>query len=97
MPPPDLASLTTEQLQELEEASRAGVEARLRCLRNIQLLLDASVVLMQQYSAAAAAAASRYQTPKQITLVIGKSISVVLFKGNYNQRDTQLSTKALLA
>lgn len=57
MPPPaDLSQLTPEQLEQMEQATRAGVEARLQCLRNIQLLLDASVVLMQQYSASAAVA-----------------------------------------
>lgn len=58
MPPSDLSNLTEEQLRIMEASGRVGVEARLRCLRNIQLLLDASVVMMQQYTASAAAAAA---------------------------------------
>ncbi|KAJ8898048.1 hypothetical protein PR048_003408 [Dryococelus australis] len=56
MVPPNLASLSAEELRRMESNARESVEARLQCLRRIQLLLDASVVLMQQYSAAAAVA-----------------------------------------
>lgn len=57
LPPVDFKGLSPEQLQWMEGVTRESVEARLRCLHNIQLLLDASVTLMLQYSAAAA---SRY-------------------------------------
>jgi hypothetical protein len=57
VPPVDFTGLSEEELQWMEGVTRENVEARLRCLHNIQLLLDASVTLMLQYSAAAA---SRY-------------------------------------
>ena len=34
----------------MEGNERANVEARIKCLRNIQVLLDAAVMEMQQYS-----------------------------------------------
>lgn len=53
-PPPipaaDLSSLTLEELQALEGQERENIEARIRCLRNIQTLLDGAVMQMQQYS-----------------------------------------------
>ncbi|XP_054259108.1 E3 ubiquitin-protein ligase synoviolin isoform X2 [Macrosteles quadrilineatus] len=67
VPPADLSQLSPEQLRQMEESGRAGVEARLKCLRNIQLLLDASVVLMQQYTAAAATAAAVAPPPSTTT------------------------------
>lgn len=59
IPPADFSGLSEEELHRMEDSAREGIEARLRCLRNIQLLLDASVVLMQQYSASAAVAAAQ--------------------------------------
>lgn len=53
MPPADFTGLSEEELRRMEEAGRTGIEARLRCLRNIQLLLDTSVIMMQQYVATA--------------------------------------------
>ncbi|KAJ8714029.1 hypothetical protein PYW08_007649 [Mythimna loreyi] len=56
MPPPppprpaSLASLTTAELQRMEGNERRNIEARLQLLREIQSMLDASVLLMQQYS-----------------------------------------------
>ncbi|XP_034834304.1 E3 ubiquitin-protein ligase synoviolin [Maniola hyperantus] len=56
MPPPppprpaSLASLTVEELQRMEGTERRNIEARLQLLREIQAMLDASVLLMQQYS-----------------------------------------------
>merc|ERR1719237_1430796 len=38
----------------MEGHERTAVEARIRCLRNIQVLLDAAVMEMQQYSAVVA-------------------------------------------
>lgn len=52
-PPSDLSNISEEELRKMEQASKEGIEARLRCLRNIQLLLDASVAMMQQYVSAA--------------------------------------------
>ena len=42
--------MTDQELRDLEGTERANVEARVRCLRNIQVLLDAAVLEMQQYS-----------------------------------------------
>ncbi|CAH0594244.1 unnamed protein product [Chrysodeixis includens] len=56
MPPPppprpaSLARLSTAELQRMEGNERRNIEARLQLLREIQAMLDASVLLMQQYS-----------------------------------------------
>ncbi|XP_055678712.1 E3 ubiquitin-protein ligase HRD1 [Lutzomyia longipalpis] len=49
--PPSLDTLTDEELVALEGTERRNVEARIKLLRNIQTMLDASVILMNQYSA----------------------------------------------
>ncbi len=51
MPPQNFAGLTETELRAMEGNERVNVEARIRCLRNIQVLLDAAVMEMQQYSA----------------------------------------------
>ena len=50
MPPPNFSGMTDEELSAMEGTERANVEARVKCLRNIQVLLDAAVLEMQQYS-----------------------------------------------
>ena len=50
MPSADLSGLTEEELRNLEGSERENVEARIKCLRNIQTLLDAAVLQMQQYT-----------------------------------------------
>jgi len=50
MPPPNFTGLTETELRAMEGQERDNVEARIRCLRNIQVLLDAAVMEMQQYS-----------------------------------------------
>ncbi|GBP50561.1 E3 ubiquitin-protein ligase HRD1 [Eumeta japonica] len=58
-PPPrpaNLANLSVAELQRMEGNERRNIEARLQLLREIQAMLDASVLLMQQYSSVAAAA-----------------------------------------
>ncbi|XP_059053252.1 E3 ubiquitin-protein ligase synoviolin [Achroia grisella] len=60
MPPPppprpaSLANLSTAELQRMEGNERRNIEARLQLLREIEAMLDASVLLMQQYSAVVA-------------------------------------------
>lgn len=49
-PPDDLGGLSEEELRAMEGTERRHLEARVRCLRNIQTLLDAAVMQMQQYS-----------------------------------------------
>ncbi|KRZ76830.1 RNA-binding protein NOB1 [Trichinella papuae] len=48
--PPDFTGLSDEEVRRMEGNERTAVEARIRCLRNIQTLLDGAVVLMQQYT-----------------------------------------------
>nr|CAD7393045.1 unnamed protein product [Timema cristinae] len=54
IPEVNYSALSLEELRQLEGNRRENVEARLQCLKNIQALLDSSVLLMQQYSLAAA-------------------------------------------
>ncbi|XP_023330216.1 E3 ubiquitin-protein ligase synoviolin B isoform X2 [Eurytemora carolleeae] len=54
MPPPNFQGMSDDELREMEGAERENVEARIRCLRNVQVLLDAAVLEMQQYSAVVA-------------------------------------------
>ncbi|GIX70759.1 RING-type E3 ubiquitin transferase, partial [Caerostris extrusa] len=53
-PPPipatDLSSLSTEELEAMAGQERENLEARIRCLRNIQTMLDGAIMQMQQYS-----------------------------------------------
>ena len=50
MPPPNFSGLTTEELKTMEGNERENIEARVKCLRNVQVLLDAAVMEMQQYT-----------------------------------------------
>lgn len=50
LPPQNFTGLTDDELKAMEGHERANVEARIKCLRNIQVLLDAAVMEMQQYS-----------------------------------------------
>ena len=50
MPPPNFAGLTDVELRAMEGSERLNVEARIKVLRNIQVLLDAAVMEMNQYS-----------------------------------------------
>ncbi|KAJ6636819.1 E3 ubiquitin-protein ligase HRD1 [Pseudolycoriella hygida] len=52
--PPNLDTLTEEELKLLEGNEKKNVEARIKLLRNVQLMLDASFALMNQYSAISA-------------------------------------------
>jgi len=53
-PPPNFSGMSEAELREMEGTERSNVEARIRCLRNIQVLLDAAVMEMQQYSSVVA-------------------------------------------
>lgn len=55
LPPEELRSLSDEQLKELEGNARKNIEARIECLRNIQVLLNSAVIMMQQYNNSASA------------------------------------------
>ena len=51
MPPPNFTGLTDSELRAMEGQERTNVEARIKVLRNIQVLLDAAVMEMNQYTA----------------------------------------------
>ncbi|KAK6109469.1 Ring finger domain family protein [Brugia pahangi] len=48
-PVPSFAGLTDEEVAAMEGTERAAVEARINCIRNISLLLDAATMQLQQY------------------------------------------------
>ena len=50
MPQANIASLTEEQLRQLESDERQGLECRIQWLRDIQTLLDSAVEQMNQYT-----------------------------------------------
>ena len=62
MPPPNFSGLTTEELRAMEGNERENIEARVKCLRNVQVLLDAAVMEMQQYTLVASRLNSNAQT-----------------------------------
>ena len=49
LPPLNLSGLSAEELNAMEGQERHNVEARVHCLHNISVLLNASMVQMQQY------------------------------------------------
>ncbi|XP_054154407.1 E3 ubiquitin-protein ligase synoviolin B-like [Oppia nitens] len=49
-PPQDLSRLSLEELRNLEGQERQNVEARIRCLRNVQTLVEAALLQLQQYN-----------------------------------------------
>lgn len=51
MPPPpaSLSTMSEEELRELEQEGRRGLEARLQCLQNIHTLLDAAMLNIHHY------------------------------------------------
>ncbi|CAK9304816.1 unnamed protein product [Gordionus sp. m RMFG-2023] len=48
--PPNLASLSEEELRTMEGNEKRNLENRIQCLRNIQILLDSAVIQMHQYT-----------------------------------------------
>ncbi|KAG8177349.1 hypothetical protein JTE90_020989 [Oedothorax gibbosus] len=50
LPTTDLSSLSVDELAAMEGQERENIESRIRCLRNIQTMLDGAVTQMQQYS-----------------------------------------------
>lgn len=48
-PPPSLSAMSEEELRELEQEGRRGLEARLQCLQNIHTLLDAAMLNIHHY------------------------------------------------
>ena len=52
-PPPNLSTLSEEELHAMEGNTRQAVEARIETLRRVQLLMDAAIAMMGQYQSAA--------------------------------------------
>jgi len=77
MPPPNFEGLSTAELAAMEGKERTAVEARIRCLRNIQVLLDAAVMEMQQYSAVVARNSTHVPTPATIATTTTSSAASV--------------------
>lgn len=77
LPQADFSGLTNEELEALEGEERENVEARIRCLRNIQTLLDAAVLQMQQYSAVVCSLRSTRSTVTSTTATDQSGPSVV--------------------
>ncbi|KAL3986382.1 Ring finger domain family protein [Acanthocheilonema viteae] len=48
-PVPSFVGLTDEEVAAMEGTERAAIEARINCIRNIGLLLDAATMQLQQY------------------------------------------------
>ncbi|XP_069036394.1 E3 ubiquitin-protein ligase synoviolin [Lepisosteus oculatus] len=48
-PPAGFSGLSEEELAEMEQEGRRGLEARLQCLQNIHTLLDAAMLQINQY------------------------------------------------
>lgn len=68
--------MTDRELSELEGTERANVEARIKCLRNIQVLLDAAVLEMQQYSSVVSRISTNTSTtPQRATVNEDKATS----------------------
>lgn len=74
MPPANFASLSADELRRMEGNERENVEARIKCLQNIQVMLDAAVLMMNQYSAAVATSGSMPST-SNTTQASGDNVS----------------------
>jgi E3 ubiquitin-protein ligase synoviolin len=52
LPPRDLAGLSEEELRNLEGTTREAIEARIRMMRQIVMMLDSASLMASQVSAA---------------------------------------------
>lgn len=81
MPPPlppldaRLMELSQEELAQMEGNERHNVEARIHCLRNISVLLNASMVQMQQYMNICAATSHLDNINRAVKIEIKKESS----------------------
>ena len=50
LPPLNFTGMSEDAIRAMEEVELAHVQTRLQCLRNVQTLLNASMVQMQQYT-----------------------------------------------
>lgn len=76
--PPGLDTLTEEELRLLEGTERKNVEERIKFLRNVQMMLDASVTLMNQYSAISAQFPIPIPPPPAVVEPVPEALSVQL-------------------
>ena len=58
-PPPNLTTLSEEELRAMEGNLRQALEARIQMLQRVQLLLDAANAMMNQYQTVAATLATK--------------------------------------
>ena len=58
-PPPNLTTLSEEELRAMEGNLRQALEARIQMLQRVQLLLDAANAMMNQYQTVAATVSSK--------------------------------------
>merc|ERR1719150_68308 len=73
MPPPNFSGLTTDELRTMEGNERENIEARVKCLRNVQVLLDAAVMEMQQYTHVVSRLSSNSSEPQNLRNIKSKS------------------------
>merc|ERR1719322_976389 len=73
MPPPNFSGLTTDELRTMEGNERENIEARVKCLRNVQVLLDAAVMEMQQYTHVVSRLNSNSSEPQNLRNLKSKS------------------------
>jgi len=73
LPPPNFQGMSEAELLEMEGNERKHVEARIRCLRNVQVLLDAAVLEMQQYSAVVARCTAQQNLQRSTTVSTSQS------------------------
>ncbi|XP_033226912.1 E3 ubiquitin-protein ligase synoviolin A-like [Belonocnema kinseyi] len=66
-PPPNLTTLSEEELRAMEGNLRQALEARIQMLQRVQLLLDAANAMMSQYQTVAATIATSIPTPSSTT------------------------------
>jgi len=67
--PPNFVGLSDAELRAMESQERAAVEARVLCLSNISVLLDAAVLQLQQYTSIVAALSAETMTQSPNTSV----------------------------
>uniref|UniRef100_A0A914VU35 E3 ubiquitin-protein ligase hrd-1 n=1 Tax=Plectus sambesii TaxID=2011161 RepID=A0A914VU35_9BILA len=63
--PPAFTGLTDEEVRTMEGTERRAIEARVNCLRNIGVLLDAAAIQLQQYTSILATISATSQYPER--------------------------------
>lgn len=74
-PPPNLSTLSEDELRAMEGNLRQAVETRIQTLQRVQLLLDAANAMMNQYQSAAATANIPIPTATAVINQMSETIS----------------------